>query len=155
VGSNPPSSLNSGDVWHTRKVSISTLADANGASSLTAGAMLLAMSGNASNLPVRLQSIKAWAVAGATGQYPPTYIQVNYQNEEFCQTLTGATTVRDGLTDAGGQGAGCPGVGLYIPDSLRLTRNDWGTGTSTVIATATSLPSGARVLWHVVLSFKL
>lgn len=146
--------MNSGDVWHDRVVAVTSLAASNGEAVLTAGATLLALSGNAANIPIRIKSIKAWAIGGQAGQYPPTFLQVNYQNEEYCQNLTANAAVRDSLTDAGGMGAGCPGVGLKVPESLQLTRSDWGTASTTVLATALSLPSGARVLWHVCLAFK-
>lgn len=154
VPSNPPEVLNSGDVWHVRKVAVTSLAGSDGVAVLTAGNMLSGLSGNSSNLPVRIASIKAWAISGASGQYPPTFIQVDFRNEEFCQSITGASSVRDSLLDAGGQGAGCPGVGLAVPESFQLTRSEWTTQTGTVLASAVSLPSGARVMWHIVVNFK-
>jgi hypothetical protein len=154
VPSNPPSLNNAGDVWHSRTVGTTTLADASGNSVLTAGKILLALSANAGNIPVRITSIKGWAVAGTAGTYPPTFLQVDFANEEFMQTQPGAASARDSLFDAGGQGAGCAGIGLYIPDSQRLTRSDWATGSNTVVATATGLSSGARILWHINLQFK-
>lgn len=155
VPSNPPPNLNAGDVWHTRRVAVTSLADASGNAALSAGSILLNLSTNAGNLPVRLTSIKAWAISGAAGQYPPTLLQVDYYNEEFCQTFSGTASIRDSIVDAGGMGGGCAAVGLYVPNALRLTRSDWSTGTATPVAMATALPQGARVLWHVVLEFKM
>lgn len=153
VPSNPPSLMNAGDVWHSRTVATTSLADASGVASLTIGAMRLALSGNSANIPIRVASIKAWAISGTAGTYPPTFIQVNYANEELMDGLTYSGNTRDSLIDAGGQGGGCPGVGLYFPDARRKTRED-ATGSSTVLAEAVSLPSGARVLWHINLQFK-
>jgi hypothetical protein len=151
----PPANLNSGDVWHCRRVALTSLASSSGQADLTAGQMLINMSGNAGNLPVRIVKIMAYAIAGTAGTYPPTFLQVNFINEEFQQTLPSSSVVtRDSIFDAGGQGSGPPRVGLYIPDSQRLTRPDWGTGSTTIIASALSLPSGARVLWYVTLEFK-
>lgn len=57
VPSNPPPNLNAGDVWHTRRVAVTSLADASGNAALSAGSILLNLSTNAGNLPVRLTSI--------------------------------------------------------------------------------------------------
>lgn len=146
--------MNSGDVWHNRSVVTTSLAAADGTAGLTAGQILSALSGNSSNVPVRILSIRAWAVAGTAGTYPPTFLQVNFNNEEFCQSLSASPAVRDSIVDAGGQGSGCPNIGLGIPTSLALTRADWTTSTPTILANATSLPSGARCYWRVELSFK-
>jgi hypothetical protein len=152
---NPPANLNSGDVWHSRRIALTSLADSGGQANLTAGQILVNMSGNAGNLPIRIVKIMAYAIAGTAGTYPPTFLQVNFINEEFQQTLpAGSVLVRDSIFDAGGQGAGPPAVGLYIPDSQRITRPDWGTASTTILASALSLPSGARVLWYVTLEFK-
>jgi hypothetical protein len=151
---NPPSTLNSGDAWHYRRIVTTSLADSGGNAILTAGAILASLSGNAGNIPIRISQIRAWAIAGTAGQYPPTFLQVNFFNEEFCQNLAANAGVRDSLVDAGGQGSGPPNVGLGIPSSLQLTRNDWGTASTTQIAVASSLPSGARVMWQVCVCFK-
>jgi hypothetical protein len=151
---NPPSVVNSGDAWHHRKVACTSLADTNGDSILTAGAILRALSPNSANVPIRLEKITAYALGGTAGTYPPTFLQVNFSNEEFCQASSAVASVRDSLTDGGGQGAGPPVVSLFVPDSLRFARADWNLSTLTTIATAASLPSGARVLWQVTLQFK-
>jgi hypothetical protein len=151
---NPPSCLNSGDAWHTRKVVLTSLADSSGTAILTAGSILASLSGNAANIPIRISRIRAWAIAGPAQQYPPTFIQVNFLNEEFCQTFAANAAIRDSVIDAGGQGSGPPGVGLGVPTSLQLTRADWGTASTTQIAQAVSLPSGARVMWQVSVCFK-
>jgi hypothetical protein len=151
---NPPSTLNSGDVWHSRRIGLTSLADSAGTALLTAGQVLTNLSGNAGNIPVRIAKICAYAIAGTSGQYPPTFLQVNFFNEEFMQTQPNNPAARDSIFDAGGQGAGPPCVGLYIPDSQRQTRDDWGTASTTQLAQAISLPSGARVLWHITLQFK-
>lgn len=135
-------------------VATTSLANSLGEAVLTAGAVLLALSGNAANIPIRIKKIKAWVISGNAGSYPPTFLQVNFFNDEFCQSTASNSGVRDSILDAGGQGAGCPGVGLMVPESLQLSRNDWGTGSSTFLAQALSLPQGARVLWHVELAFK-
>lgn len=155
VGSNPPSRMNSGDVWHDRTVTLTSLADSGGSATITAGGVLTGLSSNSSNIPIRIRSIKCWAIAGTAGTYPPTFIQVNYVNEEFAQsTAASSATIRDSIVDAGGQGAGCPAVGLGVPTSLQVIRGDWTTATTTLLATAVGLPSGGRVMWQVGLCFK-
>lgn len=153
VPGDPPSVMNSGDVWHPRKIQTTSVAASNGEATLTAGAVLASLSGNAGNLPVRIMKICAWAIAGTAGTYPPTFLQVNFQNEEFCQNLPANAAARDSITDGSGPGH-IAAVGLSIPSSLQLTRDDWGTASTTVLATAVALPSGARVLWQVSLAFK-
>ena len=152
--SNPPSTLNSGDVWHDRKVVVTSLASAEGNALLTSGFIMTALSPNAATIPVRIKSIRCWAIAGTAGSYPPTFLQVNFANEEFVQSSSASASIRDSLVDAGGQGSGPPNVGLGVPDSLRLTRADWTLSSAITIATATSLPASARVMWQVSLSFK-
>lgn len=151
---NPPMTLNSGDVWHDRSVVATSLASVDGSATLTGGQILSALSGNSSNVPIRIKSIRCWAIAGTAGTYPPTFLQVNFNNEEFCQSFAATASIRDSLLDAGGQGSGPPNIGLGVPTSLGLARSDWTTSTTTVIATAASLPSGARCLWRVELCFK-
>jgi hypothetical protein len=141
-------------VWHSRKVGLTSLADSAGIALLTAGQVLANLSGNAGNIPIRISKICCYAIAGTSGQYPPTFLQVNFFNEEFMQTQPNNPAARDSIFDAGGQGNGSPSVGLYIPDSQRQTRDDWGTASTTQLAQAISLPSGGRVLWHVTLQFK-
>lgn len=154
VPRDPPSNMNAGDVWHERRVIVTSLANSEGIADLTAGKMLGALSANSSNLPVRIAKFMVYAICGTAGTYPPTFIQVDFHNEEFMQTLTNSSSIRDSLVDSGGQGAGPPGVGLYIPDSQRLTRSDWSTATGTVLAQANGIPSGTRVAWYITLEFK-
>jgi len=149
----PPSNLNAGDVWHDRKVQHTTLAAADGTTSLTAGNIISALSGNAGNLPIRINKICAWAISGTAGTYPPTFIQVDFRNEEFCQVNNSASSIRDSITDASGPGS-IAGVCLRVPPSIQLPRTEWVAGTVTTIAQALGLPSGARVCWQVSLSFK-
>jgi hypothetical protein len=151
---NPPPRMNSGDVWHDRTITTTSLADAGGTAALTAGAILASMSGNAGNIPIRIKSIRAWAIAGTAGTYPPTFMQVNFFNEEFCQSAAANSADRDSMTDAGGMGSGSPNIGLGVPSSLQLTRSDWGTASTTQIAQALSLPASSRVMWQVALAFK-
>lgn len=149
----PPALMNAGDVWHSRIVQSTSLAASDGTSTLTSGALMTALSANAANLPIRLRKIAAWAIAGTAGTYPPTFIQVDFRNEEFTQQPSGAGSVRDSIADASGPGH-IAGVCLRVPQSLQLIRNDWALSTATVLATATGLPSGARVCWQISLEFK-
>jgi hypothetical protein len=148
------SQLNAGDVWHTRSVTVTSLADEEGKTDLLAGKVMLALSANSGLLPVMFHSIKAWAIAGTAGTYPPTFMQVDFQNNEFVNGAINTSSYNDSIVDAGGQGSGCPAVGLGIPPAIRRTRVDFGTAATTVLATATSLPQGSRVMWRVTLSFK-
>jgi len=115
---------------------------------------MLGLSGNSSNVAVRIAKIMAYAVAGTAGTYPPTFLQVNFHNDVFMQSYSSSATPRDSLLDAGGQGAGPPAVALYIPESQRLVNSGWTTATTTVVAEADSLPSGARIMWYVTVDFK-
>jgi len=104
---------------------------------------------------LRIAKICAYAISGTAGTYPPTFLQVDFFNEEFMQSVPAASaSARDSLIDAGGPGTGPPCVGLYIPDSQRSTIVAWGTANTTVVAEATGLPASARVLWHITLQFK-
>jgi len=151
---NPPPNINAGDVWHDRRVTVTSLADSNGQAVLTAGALMGALSGNSANVPVRIARIMAYAIAGTAGTYPPTFLQVDFYNEEFMQSVPGVSSVRDSFVDGGGMGAGPPGVALYVPTSQRLVRNDWAPATSTTVANATGIQASARVMWYITLQFK-
>jgi hypothetical protein len=154
---NPPSTLNSGDVWHNRVSFTTTLAGSGGTADLTAGKFMSSLSGNAANVPIRINSITAWAIAGTAGTYPPSFMQVNFENQEFTDSASDTSftpNYKDSLSDSGGQGAGPPGVMLCVPRNIQLIRADWTLNTTTVLATAAGLPSGANVYWRINSDFK-
>lgn len=153
----PPAIMNSGDVWHDRTVTFYAVAStgtfpALGSADLTAGAMMSAMSANASNIPVSIVSIKCYGARGSASSAFPTQLQVDFNNEEFMQNYPSTSTPRDSIRDSGSL-AHPPKVGLYVPASQRLVRADWSTSTSTVLAQA-QVDGSATVRWIVNLRFK-
>ena len=105
---NPPATLNSGDVWHDRKVVVTSIASAEGNALLTSGFIMTALSPNAATIPVRIKSIRCWAIAGTAGTYPPTFLQVNFANEEFVQSSSASAAIRDSRR--------CRWPGLWPPE---------------------------------------
>lgn len=151
---NPAPTYNSGDKWHQRKTGITIIAGSNGDAILTAGKVMSSLSGNSANVPIRFRSITAYAIAGTAGTYPPSFLQVNFENNEFTNISATTAGAKDSILDAGGQGAGPPSVRLIIPKNIQQTRSDWTLSSTTTIATATGLPTGANVLWQLELDFK-
>lgn len=151
---NPVSTYNSGDKWHQRKIGTTSLANSTGDAVLLAGKVMQALSGNAANVPVRIRAITAYAIAGTAGTYPPTFLQVNFENQEFVNVQNTTAGAKDSLVDSGGQGAGPPGVRLVVPQNIQQVRADWTLSASTLLATAVGLPAQANVIWQVDLDFK-
>ena len=153
----PPSILNSGDVWHPRTVSLYTVASAQtypalGTADLTGGAMMQAISANSSAIPTQIVSIKCYIARGsASSNGFPTQLQVDFFNEEFMQIADQSSAIRDSIRDSGSQAYPAK-VGLYVPASQRRVRT-FPTGNVAVLATA-NVDGAATVRWIVNLMFK-
>ena len=155
--SDPPAILNSGDVWHSRTVSWTTVAGSGtypilGTADCVAGAMMQALSPNSSALPTQIISIKCYIARGsASSNGFPTQLQVDFNNEEFTQGDPGVSSTRDSIRDTGSQSSPAR-VGLYVPASQRRVRT-FPTGNTAVLATA-NVDGSTTVRWIVNLMFK-
>ena len=153
----PPSILNSGDCWHPRTVSWTTVAGSGtypilGTADCVAGAMMLALSPNSSALPTQIVSIKCYIARGsASSNGFPTQLQVDFFNEEFTQSDPGVPSTRDSIRDTGSQSNPAK-VGLYVPPSQRRIRT-FPTGNTAVLAQA-QVDGSTTVRWIVNLLFK-